>query len=31
MMFAVKKLKCMSCKASLADDETTVCSHCKPK
>ena len=31
MAFAVKKLKCMSCKAPITEEEATVCSHCKHK
>jgi DNA polymerase delta subunit 1 len=31
MAFAVKTLKCMSCKAPLPAGESCLCNHCKPK
>lgn len=31
MMFAVKKLKCMSCKAPITEKERTLCVHCRPR
>eukprot|EP00615_Pteridomonas_danica_P017272 CAMPEP_0114407324 /NCGR_PEP_ID=MMETSP0102-20121206/21866_1 /TAXON_ID=38822 ORGANISM="Pteridomonas danica, Strain PT" /NCGR_SAMPLE_ID=MMETSP0102 /ASSEMBLY_ACC=CAM_ASM_000212 /LENGTH=209 /DNA_ID=CAMNT_0001573753 /DNA_START=173 /DNA_END=798 /DNA_ORIENTATION=- len=31
MMFAVKTLKCLGCKASITDEEATLCVLCKPK
>ncbi|CAM9288465.1 unnamed protein product [Ectocarpus sp. 8 AP-2014] len=31
MMFAVKKLKCMGCKAPISEKEKTLCAHCRPK
>jgi DNA polymerase delta subunit 1 len=31
MMFAVKTLKCMSCKSPISDEEKTLCQRCKPR
>ena len=30
MMFAVKKTKCLNCKAPISANEKTLCKHCKP-
>jgi len=31
MMFAVKKLSCMGCKAPISEKEKTFCVHCRPR
>lgn len=30
-MFAVKKLKCMGCKTPVANNDGSLCAHCKPR
>ena len=30
MMFAVKKTKCLNCKAAISEKEKTLCKHCRP-